>query len=111
MPIDASAHERDQIVSDFRKALDATGLVVPMATTNLFKDPIFRDGAFTANDPRVRAYALQKTMRAIDLGVELGATTLRLLGRARGRRDRLVQGPVARPADATGSRWTSCAPT
>ena len=75
VPIDASAHERDQIVSDFRKALDATGLIVPMATTNLFRDPIFRDGAFTANDPRVRAYALQKTMRAIDLGVELGATT------------------------------------
>ncbi|HEX5626536.1 MAG TPA: xylose isomerase [Actinomycetota bacterium] len=75
VPIDAGAHERDQIISDFRKALDATGLVVPMATTNLFKEPIFRDGAFTANDARVRAYALQKTMRAIDLGVELGATT------------------------------------
>ncbi|MGZ8620051.1 MAG: xylose isomerase, partial [Actinomycetota bacterium] len=59
VPIDASAYERDQIVSDFKKALDATGLVVPMATTNLFKDPVFRDGAFTANDPRVRAYALQ----------------------------------------------------
>jgi xylose isomerase len=44
-----------------------------MATTNLFGDPAFKDGAFTANDPRVRAYALQKTMRAIDLGVELGA--------------------------------------
>ena len=75
VPIDASAHEREQIVSDFRKALDATGLVVPMATTNLFRDPVFRDGAFTANDPRVRALALRKTMRAIDLGVELGATT------------------------------------
>jgi xylose isomerase len=75
VPIDASAHERDQIVSDFKKALDATGVVVPMATTNLFKDPVFRDGAFTANDPHVRALALQKTMAAIDLGVELGATT------------------------------------
>jgi len=62
-------------VADFKKALDATGLVVPMATTNLFRDPVFRDGAFTASDPKVRAYALQKTMRAIDLGVELGATT------------------------------------
>ncbi|HET9724143.1 MAG TPA: xylose isomerase [Actinomycetota bacterium] len=75
VPIDASAHERDQIVSDFKKALDATGVVVPMATTNLFADPIFRDGAFTASDPKVRAFAIQKTMRAIDLGVELGATT------------------------------------
>ena len=44
-----------------------------MATTNLFTDPAFKDGAFTANDPNVRAYALQKTMQAIDLGVELGA--------------------------------------
>ena len=75
VPIDASAHEREQIVADFKKALDANGIVVPMATTNLFKDPVFRDGAFTANDPRVRALALQKTMAAIDLGVELGATT------------------------------------
>lgn len=73
VPIDATPGQRDQIVRDFRKALDETGLVVPMATTNLFTDPAFRDGAFTSNDARVRAYALQKTMRAIDLGVELGA--------------------------------------
>jgi xylose isomerase len=73
VPIDATQAERDRIVGDFRKALRDTGLVVPMATTNLFTDPAFKDGAFTANDPRVRAYALQKTMRAIDLGVEVGA--------------------------------------
>ena len=73
VPIDASATERDRIVRDFKHALEEAGLVVPMATTNLFADPAFRDGAFTANDARVRAYALQKTMRAIDLGVELGA--------------------------------------
>jgi len=73
VPIDATAAERDQIVSDFKQALTDTGLVVPMATTNLFTNPVFRDGAFTSNDPRVRAYALQKTMNAIDLGVELGA--------------------------------------
>lgn len=75
VPIDATATERERIVRDFRAALDATGLVVPMATTNLFTDPAFKDGAFTSNDARVRAYALQKTMRAIDLGVELGAKT------------------------------------
>src|SRR5690606_10976558 len=60
---------------DFRKALDETGLKVPMATTNLFTDPVFKDGAFTASDPAVRAYAIQKAMRGIDLGVEFGATT------------------------------------
>ena len=73
VPIDARPADRDRIVSDFKKALKETGLVVPMATTNLFGDPIFKDGAFTANDPKVRAYALQKTMNAIDLGAELGA--------------------------------------
>jgi xylose isomerase len=74
VPIDASTTERDRIVREFRQALQETGLVVPMATTNLFSDPAFKDGAFTSNDPNVRAYALQKTMRAIDLGVELGAS-------------------------------------
>jgi xylose isomerase len=73
VPIDATPAERDRIVADFKQALNDTGLVVPMATTNLFYDPAFRDGAFTSNDPKVRAYALHKTMRAIDLGVELGA--------------------------------------
>jgi xylose isomerase len=75
VPIDANAAERDRIVARFRKALAATGMMVPMATTNLFTDPVFKDGAFTSHDPRVRAYAVQKTMRAMDLGVELGAKT------------------------------------
>lgn len=73
LPIDATPSEEAEIKKAFRKALNDTGLVVPMATTNLFGDPIFKDGAFTANDPKVRAYALQKTMKAIDLGVEFGA--------------------------------------
>jgi xylose isomerase len=73
VPIDATPPERDKIVAGFKKALDETGLVVPMATTNLFFDPVFRDGAFTSNDPQVRAYALQKTMNSMDLGAELGA--------------------------------------
>jgi xylose isomerase len=73
IPIDATPSERATIIKDFKKALADTGLKVPMATTNLFSDPSFKDGAFTSTDPRVRAYALQKTMRNIDLGVELGA--------------------------------------
>jgi xylose isomerase len=73
IPIDASISEAEKIKKDFRKALADTGLKVPMATTNLFSDPIFKDGAFTSNDPKVRAYAIRKTMNAIDLGVEFGA--------------------------------------
>ncbi|MBU6217202.1 MAG: xylose isomerase [Acidobacteria bacterium] len=80
VPPGSSAGERDQIVAAFRSALDATGLRVPMATTNLFSDPVFADGAFTANDPQVRRYAMHKTLRAIDLGAELGATTYVMWG-------------------------------
>jgi len=80
VPIDASPADRDRIVRDFRRALDSTGMTVPMATTNLFTDPVFKDGAFTSHDPDVRAYALQKTMRAMDLGAELGARIFVLWG-------------------------------
>ena len=74
IPFDASASERDQIVKEFKQALNDYGMKVPMATTNLFYHPVFKDGAFTSNDPKVRAFAIQKTMNAIDLGAELGAT-------------------------------------
>lgn len=73
VPIDATPAERDQIIKDFRAALAQTGLKVPMATTNLFSDPAFKDGAFTSNDPKVRAYAMQKTIQSIDMGVSFGA--------------------------------------
>jgi xylose isomerase len=75
VPFGASASERDAIVREFRKTLDETGMVVAMATTNLFAHPIFKDGAFTSNDRAVRRFAIAKTMRAIDLGAELGAKT------------------------------------
>jgi xylose isomerase len=80
VPIDASASERDLIVQNFRKSCEQNGLVVPMTTVSLFFHPVFRDGAFTANDPEVRAYALQKTLRAMDLGAELGAKIFVLWG-------------------------------
>ncbi|HSV16069.1 MAG TPA: xylose isomerase [Tepidisphaeraceae bacterium] len=73
IPIDATPNEAEQIKKDFKRALKANGLVVPMATTNLFGDPAFKDGAFTSNNAAVRAYAIQKTMRAMDLGAEFGA--------------------------------------
>ncbi|MFE0100571.1 xylose isomerase [Streptomyces sp. NPDC059009] len=73
IPFGAAEAERAEHVKRFRRALDDTGLVVPMATTNLFTHPVFKDGAFTANDRDVRRYALRKTIRNIDLAVELGA--------------------------------------
>jgi xylose isomerase len=80
VPIDATVAERDRIVRSFKEACEANGIVVPMATVSLFFHPVFRDGAFTANDPEVRAYAVQKTMRAMDIGAELGAKIFVLWG-------------------------------
>jgi len=94
VPIDASANERDKIVAAFKKALDETGLAAPMATTNLFADPVFRDGAFTSNDARVRAYALQKTMRAMDLGAEVGAKTYIFWGGREGTETDVSKDPI-----------------
>ncbi len=73
VPFGSPAAERERIVKRFRAALDETGMKVPMATTNLFSQPVFKDGAFIANDPQVRRYAVKKTFDAIDLGAELGA--------------------------------------
>ncbi len=69
------AAERDRIVSRFADALQRTGMRLTMATTNLFTDPAFKDGAFTSNDRAVRRAAIAKAMRGIDLGAELGAPT------------------------------------
>jgi xylose isomerase len=95
IPIDATPSERDAILKAFKKALTDTGLVVPMATTNLFGNPVFKDGAFTSNDPKVRAYALQKTMRAMDLGAELGAEIYVFWGGREGVESDATKDPVA----------------
>jgi xylose isomerase len=71
----ATDAERDERIAAFRKALAETGLVVTTATTNLFGHPLFKDGAFTANERDVRRYALAKVMRNLDLAAELGART------------------------------------
>ncbi len=94
IPIDATPKEADAIKKAFRKALDETGLRVPMATTNLFFDPVFKDGAFTSNDPKVRAYAVQKTMKAIDLGVEFGAKVYVFWGGREGTESDATKNPV-----------------
>ncbi|HEX5203792.1 xylose isomerase [Paractinoplanes rhizophilus] len=80
VPFGADAHTRDGVIANFKKALDETGMIVPMVTTNLFTHPVFKDGGFTSNDRSVRRYALRKVMRQMDLGAELGAKTLVLWG-------------------------------
>ncbi len=80
VPFGSTAGEREAIMKRFRRALDDTGLRVPMATTNLFSQPVFKEGAFTANDPAVRRYAVAKTLDSIDMGVELGASVYVMWG-------------------------------
>jgi xylose isomerase len=75
IPFGSDDTSRDDHIKRFRAALDETGLAVPMVTTNLFGDPVFKDGGFTSNDRTVRRYALRKVMRNMDLAAELGAQT------------------------------------
>jgi xylose isomerase len=80
VPFGSDASTRDGIIAGFKKALDETGMVVPMVTTNLFTHPVFKDGGFTSNDRSVRRYALRKVLRNMDLAAELGAETFVLWG-------------------------------
>ena len=72
-PFDASTAEKSSAIQRVRRAVDAAGLVIPMVTTNLFSHPVFRDGAFTANDREVRRFALRKVADNLDIAAELGA--------------------------------------
>jgi xylose isomerase len=80
IPFGSDEAAREEHVKRFRAALEETGLVVPMATTNLFTHPVFKEGALTANDRDVRRFALRKVMRNMDLAAELGAETYVLWG-------------------------------
>jgi xylose isomerase len=75
VPFGSSDGDRDKAIQRFKDALEQTGLIVPMATTNLFTHPVFKDGGFTSNDRAIRRYALRKVMRNLDLAAELGART------------------------------------
>ena len=94
IPIDATPAQAESIKAEFRQGLRRNNLVVPMATTNLFGDPAFKDGAFTSNNARVRAYAVQKTMRSMDLGHEFGAKTYVFWGGREGVETDAVRDPT-----------------
>ncbi|NKY40951.1 xylose isomerase [Cellulomonas septica] len=80
VPFGSDAAERDRILDRFKQALSDTGITVEMVTTNTFSHPIFKDGAFTSNDRRVRRYGLRKVVRNVDLAAELGASTFVMWG-------------------------------
>ena len=72
-PFGSDDSTRQGHIDRFKKALAETGMKVPMATTNLFSHPVFKDGALTSNDRDIRRFAIRKAMRNIDLAVDLGA--------------------------------------
>jgi xylose isomerase len=80
VPFGSDKATRERLLADFRLALQSTGLVVPMITTNTFSHPVFKDGALTSNDRQVRRYALQKLLRNVDLAAELAASTFVMWG-------------------------------
>ncbi|KAA2251193.1 xylose isomerase [Solihabitans fulvus] len=100
IPFGSGDAERSARIAGFRKALDETGLVVPMATTNLFAHPVFKDGGLTANDRDVRRFALRKVLRNLDLAAELGASTYVLWGGREG-----AESPVAKDVAAALDRY------
>jgi len=100
VPPELDATEREARLKRFRSALDETGLVVSMGTTNLFWHPVFKEGALTANDPAVRRHALAKVMRGIDLAAEFGARTYVFWGGREG-----VEAPAAKDPGAALDRY------
>jgi xylose isomerase len=94
IPIDATEAEAETIKTDFTKALKRNKLRVCMATTNLFTDPAFKDGAFTSTDAEVRAFALHKTMHAMDLGAEFGAKIFVFWGGREGTETDAAKDPI-----------------
>jgi len=94
IPFGSSVSERAAHIDRFKKVLATTGMKVPMATTNLFSHPVFKDGAFTSNDRDIRRYAIRKVMTNIELAVELGAKTYVCWGGREGAETDIGKDPV-----------------
>ena len=94
IPFGSSPSDRSAHIARFKKALDETGMKVPMATTNLFSHPVFKDGAFTSNNRDIRRFAIRKVMTNIELAVELGAHTYVCWGGREGAETDIGKDPV-----------------
>ena len=106
IPFGSDTSARDEVIKRFRGALEETGLVVPMVTTNLFTHPVFKEGGLTANDREVRRYAMRKVMRNMDLAAELGAQVYVLWGGREG-----TEVDVAKDLNASLDRYAEAIDT
>lgn len=72
IPDGASAAERDNIVKEAKKRMTDADITCGASGANTFTYPVFKDGALTSHEPKIRQLAMQRYLRAIDLGYELG---------------------------------------
>jgi xylose isomerase len=59
-----------------RKKLQGLGLVAEFVAPRLWEDPRTIDGGYTANDAKVRAWAIERSKRSIDIANALGTDLL-----------------------------------
>lgn len=64
----------DEVTDYMLEKMQETGIKLLWGTTNLFNDPIFMNGAGTANSADVFAYAATKVKKSIELTVKLGGS-------------------------------------
>jgi xylose isomerase len=94
IPFGSDAATAERIIGEARRVMDGEGIKNTMATCNLFEQPVFKDGAFTSNDARVRAFAIQKSLKAIELGARLGANVYVMWGGREGLEVEASKNPV-----------------
>jgi len=71
-PEDKTPAQLEKAAAEVRKALEAEGLAAEFVAPRLWEHPNGIDGAFTANDPAVRAWAVERAKKSIDVARGLG---------------------------------------
>jgi xylose isomerase len=67
-----SAKQIRQETKALHKRLDGLGIAAEMVAPRLWFAPETIDGAYTSNDPKCRRYAIERSLRCIDIARDLG---------------------------------------
>ena len=78
-----------------KKLLDGEGLFCEFIAPRLWEDPRTVDGGYTANDPELRRYALERSKRAVDIAALMGTRDIVLWLAREGTYIREAKDPVA----------------